>query len=78
MVVNPEDVLMASGMELGSAVAFLYEHYPSFVHHDAMEDAAAAAGYFSEAGAPRLADMCVKAATCPTDLQTGILTFPRR
>ena len=65
MVVNPEDVLMASGMELASAVAFLHEHYPSFVHHDAMEDAATAAGYFSEAGAPHLADMCVNTATCP-------------
>ena len=46
----PEAVLMASGMEVASAVAFLYENYTDFVHEEAIGDACSVADYFSQAG----------------------------
>lgn len=47
---TPEDVLMASGMELQSALAFLHENYPNFVSEEYVSDAAAVSDYFSQAG----------------------------
>jgi hypothetical protein len=52
MLFNPEDVLMASGMEPASVAAFLHENYLNFVHEDSVEDAAAACNYLSDAGPP--------------------------
>ena len=47
---NPEDVVMASGMEPASVAAFLHENYLNFVDEASVEDAAAACSYFSDAG----------------------------
>lgn len=50
MLETPEDVLMASGMEMPSVVAFLHENYPHFVGDDAVEDTAEISEYFSLSG----------------------------
>ena len=47
---NPEDVVMASGMEPSSVASFLHENYLNFVDEASVEDAAAACSYFSDAG----------------------------
>ena len=50
MLETPEDVLMASGMEMPSVLAFLHENYPHFIGDEAVEDAAEVSEYFSQSG----------------------------
>ncbi|KAL0028271.1 hypothetical protein WJX79_006444 [Trebouxia sp. C0005] len=47
--VDPEAVLLKSGLESSLAAAFLHENMLEFVHHDAVEDAAGACSYLSDA-----------------------------
>lgn len=48
--VDPEAVLLKSGLESSTAAAFLHENMLEFVDHDAVEDAAGACSYLSDAG----------------------------
>lgn len=50
MIEVPEDVVMASGMEVTSILAFLHENFLHFIDDGAVEDALAVADYFSQAG----------------------------
>lgn len=57
--VDPEAVLLKSGLESSLAAAFLHENMLEFVHHDAVEDAAGACSYLSDAGLPNFfGDAC--------------------
>ncbi|KAL0045550.1 hypothetical protein WJX82_009862 [Trebouxia sp. C0006] len=47
--VDPEAVLLKSGLESSTAAAFLHENMLEFVDHDAVEDAAGACSYLSDA-----------------------------
>ncbi|DBA75164.1 hypothetical protein WJX77_005220 [Trebouxia sp. C0004] len=46
---DPEAVLLKSGLESSTAAAFLHENMLEFVNHDAVEDAAGACSYLSDA-----------------------------
>ncbi|CAD7701129.1 unnamed protein product [Ostreobium quekettii] len=46
---NPEEVVGLSGLDASSLVGFLHEHHLHFCHSDAMDTAADAAEYFSDA-----------------------------
>ena len=48
--VDPEAVMLKSGLEASGAAAFLHENMLEFVHEDAVEDAAEACLYLSHAG----------------------------
>lgn len=48
--VGPEAVMLKSGLDSSTAAAFLHENMLEFVHHDAVEDAADACSYLSDAG----------------------------
>jgi hypothetical protein len=48
--VDPEAVMLKSGLESSTAAAFLHENMLEFVDHDAVEDAAGACSYLSDAG----------------------------
>lgn len=50
MLDSPEDVLMASGMEMPSVAAFLHENYPNFVQEESVDDVATISDYLSQAG----------------------------
>lgn len=52
--VDPEAVLRKSGLDAGTAAAFLHENMLEFVDNDAMEEAAQAYSYLSHAGAKTL------------------------
>lgn len=57
--VDPEAVLLKSGLESSTAAAFLHENMLEFVDHDAVEDAAWACSYLSDGGLPTsLCDAC--------------------
>ena len=47
---DPEAVLLKSGLDTGTAAAFLHENMLEFVDHNAVEDAAEACTYLSDAG----------------------------
>lgn len=80
MLFNPEDVLMASGMEPGSVAAFLHENYLNFVHEDSVEDAAAACSYFSDAGPltaclatpPAMSPLCIFGHSAKSKMQFAL------
>lgn len=48
---DPELVLMQSGLDAGTAAAFLLENAPHFIEDSAIGDLADATGYLSDAGA---------------------------
>jgi hypothetical protein len=48
--INPEAIIQGSGLEALQVTSFLAENYPHFFAEDAIEQAAAAAAYFSDAG----------------------------
>ncbi|WIA32153.1 hypothetical protein OEZ86_003002 [Tetradesmus obliquus] len=48
--INPEAIIQGSGLEALQVTSFLAENYPHFFAEDAMEQAAAAAAYLSDAG----------------------------
>lgn len=48
--INPEAIIQHSGLEALQVTAFLAENYPHFFAEDAMEQAATAAAYLSDAG----------------------------
>ncbi len=50
--VDPEAVLLKSGLDTNTAAAFLHENMLEFVDHDALQDAAEACSYLSDAGLP--------------------------
>jgi hypothetical protein len=64
--VDPEAVLLKSGLESSTAAAFLHENMLEFVDHDAVEDAAGACSYLSDAGLPT--SFCE---ACPLHLAVG-------
>ena len=45
-------MLLKSGLDIGTAAAFLHENMLEFVDHNAVEDAAEACTYLSDAGLP--------------------------
>lgn len=47
---NPEDIVQGSGLEALQVTSFLGENYPHFMSDEAMEEAAQAAAYLSDAG----------------------------
>jgi hypothetical protein len=48
--INPEAIIQGSGLEALQVTSFLSENYPHFFAEDSIEQAAAAAAYFSDAG----------------------------
>lgn len=50
---DPEDLLARSGLDAPGAAAFLLENYTDFIDEGAIDDAAAAAAYLSDAGEGR-------------------------
>ena len=53
MKYDPEDLLSRSGLDAPGAAAFLLENYTDFIDEGAIDDAAAAAAYLSDAGEGR-------------------------
>ena len=51
---DPEAVLLKSGLDAGTAAAFLHENMLEFVDNEAMEETAQAYSYLSHAGANTL------------------------
>ena len=51
MGVDPEAVLLKSGLDSSTAAAFLHENMLEFVDAEAMDEAAGAYSYLSHAGA---------------------------
>ncbi|GAX79901.1 hypothetical protein CEUSTIGMA_g7341.t1 [Chlamydomonas eustigma] len=47
---KPEELLLQSNLDAAGAASFLHENYLSFISEDAVEDAALAAKYMSDAG----------------------------
>lgn len=50
MVYDPEEVVLASGMDANPILGFLQENYLDFIREDAIEDLASASDYLSSAG----------------------------
>lgn len=61
--VDPEAVLLKSGLDAATAAAFLHENMLEFLDNDAMEEAAQAYSYLSHAGANTT---CIQLMQAPT------------
>lgn len=73
--VDPEAVLLKSGLDAGTAAAFLHENMLEFVDNDAMEEAAQAYSYLSHAGASTLHALnpCRRLTTCVLCLRVALV-----
>ena len=61
---DPEGVLLHSGIEAASAAGFLHENLLHFISEDAIEDAATACQCLSDTGEPHMCHGCHVGRSC--------------